>query len=179
MPTSTVLAHTVLVITAAVLFYAAWNDLRNYRIPNELIVVLAGLFVIHAVLSGRWTGMHWNFALAFLMFLIMLFFYIQKTMGGGDLKLLTVGFLWSGYACALPFTIFLLVFALIHAIIVKMGIVKAIGPDGRRVPFAPTIAAALIGIFMLGCLERAPAHAPGDNAPQSPKSGEVSPPQSR
>jgi len=179
MAASAVLAHTVLVITAAVLFYAAWNDLRNYRIPNELIVVLAGLFVIHAVLSGRWTGMHWNFALAFLMFLIMLFFYIQKTMGGGDLKLLTVGFLWSGYACALPFTIFLLVFALIHAIIVKMGIVKAIGPDGRRVPFAPTIAAALIGIFMLGCLERAPAHAPGDNAPQSPKSGEVSPPQSR
>ena len=86
----------------------------------------------------------------------------------------------AGLACALPFTIFLLVFALIHASVVKMGIVKAIGPDGRRVPFAPTIAAALIGTFMLGCLERAPAHAPGDNAPQSPKSsGEVSPPQSR
>ena len=180
MATSAVLAHTVLVITGAVLFYAAWNDLRNYRIPNELIVVLASLFVVHAVLSGRWVEMHWNIAFAFLMFLIMLVFYIRKTMGGGDLKLLTVGFLWAGYACALPFTIFLLVFALIHASVVKMGIVKAIGPDGRRVPFAPTIAAALIGIFMLGCLEHAPAHAPGDNAPQSPKSsGEVSPPQSR
>ena len=130
MSTSAVLAHTVLVITAAVLFYAAWNDLRRQRIPNELVAVLAALFVIHAIISGRWTEMLWNFALAFVMFLIMLVFYIRKTMGGGDLKLLTVGFLWAGYACALPFTIFLLVFALIHAIVVKIGIVKAIGADG-------------------------------------------------
>lgn len=176
MATSTILAHTVLVITAAVLLYAAWNDLRNFRIPNELVAVLAGLFVVHAVLSGRWVEMRWNIAFAFLMFLVMLVFYIRKTMGGGDLKLLTVGFLWAGYACALPFTIFLLVFALVHAIIVKTGIVKAIGPDGRRVPFAPAIAAALIGIFMLGCLE----HAPGGNPIQGVRSiGQVSPPQSR
>ena len=70
---------------------------------------------------GAGSRCHWNIALAFVMFLIMLVFYIRKTMGGGDLKLLTVGFLWAGYACALPFTIFLLVFALIHAIVVKMG----------------------------------------------------------
>ena len=106
MASSIVLGHTVLVITAAVLFYAAWNDLRRHRIPNELVAVLAGLFVVHAILSGRWTGMHWNIAFAFLMFLVMLVFYIRKTMGGGDLKLLTVGFLWAGYACALPFAIF-------------------------------------------------------------------------
>jgi Flp pilus assembly protein protease CpaA len=177
MPTPAVLAHTVLVITAAVLLYAAWNDLQNYRIPNELIMVLGGLFVVHAILSGRWVEIHWNIAFAFLMFLIMLFFYIRKKMGGGDLKLLTVGFLWVGYACALPFTIFLLVFALVHAIIVKMGIVKAIGADGRRVPFAPTIAAALIGVFMLGCLEHAST---GSNPIQGERSsGQVSPPQSR
>src|SRR6187551_630858 len=168
MATSTVLAYLVLVVTAAVLFYAAWNDLRRFRIPNELVGALAVLYLIHAIVSGRWNEIPWNAALAFLMFLIMLIFYVRKTMGGGDLKLLTIGFLWAGYACALPFTIFLLVFALIHASVVKMGIVKAIGPDGRRVPFAPTIAAALIGIFMLGCVEQAPA--PGDNAPQSPKS---------
>lgn len=176
MATSTILAHTVLVITAAVLFYAAWNDLRRFRIPNELVGALAILYLIHATVSGRWNEMPWNAAFAFLMFLIMLVFYVRKTMGGGDLKLLTVAFLWAGYACALPFTIFLLVFALIHAIVVKMGIVKAIGADGRRVPFAPAIAAALIGIFMLGCLE----HAPGGNPIQGVRSsGQVFPPQSR
>ena len=177
MATSPVLAHTVLVITAAVLFYAAWNDLRRHKIPNELVAVLAGLFVVHAILSGRWTGMHWNFAVAFLMFLIMLVFYIQKMMGGGDLKLLTVGFLWAGLSCALPFAVFLLAFALIHAFLIKKGIVKGIGEDGRHVAFAPAIAAALIGIFMLGCLEHVPT---GGNPMQGVRSGgQVSPPQSR
>ena len=176
MGSSIVLGHTVLVISAAVLFYAAWNDLRRHRIPNELVAVLAGLFVVHAVLSGRWVEMHWNIAFAFLTFLVMLVFYIRKTMGGGDLKLLTVGFLWAGFSCALPFAILLLAFALIHAFLVKMGFVDAIGENGRRVPFAPAIAAALIGIFMLGCLE----HAPGGNPIQGVRSsGQVSPPQSR
>jgi Flp pilus assembly protein protease CpaA len=175
MATSAVLAHTVLVVTAGVLFYAAWNDLRRQRIPNELIVVLTILYVIHAVVSGRWVEMHWNFALAFVMFLIMVVFYIWKTMGGGDLKLVTVGFLWAGFSCALPFTVLLLAFALIHAFLVKMGFVAAVGQDGRRVPFAPAIGAALIGIFMLGCLE----HAPTNSIPGVRSSGEVSPPQSR
>jgi prepilin peptidase CpaA len=177
MASSAVLGHTILVITAAVLFYAAWNDLRRQRIPNELIIVLVILYGMHAAVSGRWVEMHWNFALAFVMFFIMLVFYIWKTMGGGDLKLLTVGFLWAGFTCALPFTILLLAFALIHAFLVKTGFVKAIGEDGRRVPFAPAIAATLIGIFMLGCLEHAPS---GRNPIQGvTNSGQVSPPQSR
>jgi prepilin peptidase CpaA len=177
MPTSAVLAYSVLVIAAAILFYAAWNDLRRFRIPNELIVVLTGLFFLHAALLGRWSEMLWNIGLAFLMFLIMLLFYVRKTMGGGDLKLLTVGFLWAGFSCALPFAVLLLAFALIHAFFVKIGIVNAIGEDGRRVPFAPAIAAAMIGIFMLGCLERAPS---GGNAPSGARSsGQVAPPQSR
>jgi prepilin peptidase CpaA len=177
MASSAVLGPTVLVITAALLFYAAWNDLRRQKIPNELIIVLAILYVIHAVVSGRWVEMHWNFALAFVMFLIMLVFYVWKTMGGGDLKLLTVGFLWAGFACALPFTILLLVFALIHAAIVKIGVVKAIGEDGRRVPFAPAIAAALIGIFMVGCLEHAPTS--GNPIQGVRSSGPGFPPQGR
>jgi hypothetical protein len=71
----------------------------------------------------------------------------------------------------------LLAFALIHALLVKFGFVDAIGDDGRRVPFAPAIAAALIGIFMLGCLERTPTSI---NPIQGLRnSGQVSPPQSR
>jgi Flp pilus assembly protein protease CpaA len=177
MPTTAVLAYGVLIVTAAILFYAAWNDLRNFKIPNELIVALTGLFFLHASLLGRWSEMLWNIGLAFVMFLIMFVFYIRKTMGGGDLKLLTVGFLWAGFSCALPFAVLLLAFALIHAFLVRIGIVNAIGEDGRRVPFAPAIAAALIGIFMLGCLEYGP---PGRSLPtRAGSSGQVAPPQSQ
>jgi hypothetical protein len=75
MGTQNVAAYFVLVIAAAVLFYVAVNDLRQFKIPNELILVLAGLFVLHAVLSGRWSAMHWHVALAVMGFAIMLFFY--------------------------------------------------------------------------------------------------------
>ena len=62
------LSHVVLVITAAVLFYVALTDFKQFKIRNELILVLAGLFVVHAILSGRWVSAHWNLAFAALMF---------------------------------------------------------------------------------------------------------------
>ena len=47
------------------------------------------------------------------MFGVMLYFYAHNWMGGGDVKILTVGFLWVGFACALPFAVLLAVFALV------------------------------------------------------------------
>jgi prepilin peptidase CpaA len=149
------LANSVLVITAAILFYAALTDLKRYEIRNELIVVLAGLFVLHAFLSGRWPGIAWNVGLALLIFAVMLYFYSQNLLGGGDVKLLTVAFLWAGVDCALPFAILLSLFATVHVIAGKLGwvVLQRVGEDKRsRIAFAPSVAAALIGIFMLGCL---------------------------
>jgi prepilin peptidase CpaA len=149
------LANSVLVIAAAILFYAALTDLKRYHIRNELIVVLAGLFVLHAFLSGRWPGIAWNVGLALLIFAVMLYFYSQNLLGGGDVKLLTVAFLWAGVDCALPFAILLLLFATVHVIAGKLGwvVLRRVGEDKRsRIAFAPSVAAALIGIFMLGCL---------------------------
>jgi prepilin peptidase CpaA len=149
------LANSILVITAAILFYAAMTDLKRYRIPNELIVVLAGLFVLHALVSGRWPGMAWNAALALVMFVVLLYFYSRSLLGGGDVKLLTVAFVWTGVDCALPFAVLLSLFAMGHVTAGKLGWVdlQPLGEDKRsRIAFAPSVAAALIGIFMLGCL---------------------------
>lgn len=75
-------------------------------------------------------------------------------MGGGDLKLLTVAFLWVGPFCALPFALFLLLFICIHIIAVKLKLVEARVANGDKwLPFAPSIAAALISVFMAGCLQ--------------------------
>jgi prepilin peptidase CpaA len=149
------LSDLVLVMTAAVLFYVAFTDLKDFKIRNELVATLAGLFVIHAVLSGLWTGILWNFAFALAMFAVMLVFYARNWMGGGDVKLLGVAFLWVGLRCALPFAVLLLAFASIHALIARFGLATAPPADGdkhRRIAFAPSVAAALIGTFMLGCL---------------------------
>jgi prepilin peptidase CpaA len=146
-------SHIVLVMTSALLFYVAVIDLRDFKIRNELIMVLAALFLVHAALSGRWIALHWNIGFAAAMFAAMLFAYAQNLMGGGDLKLLTVAFLWSGVHCALPFALILTAFALVHMLAAKRGWVRAQQVNGRtKVAFAPAVAAGLIGIFMGGCL---------------------------
>src|SRR5262245_43085550 len=112
------LSHVVLVITAAVLFYVALTDFKQFKIRNELILVLVGLFVVHALLSGRWVSAHWNLAFAALMFCIMLYFYAQNLMGGGDVKILTVGFLWVGFIFVFLFVVLLAVFFGMRVVVV-------------------------------------------------------------
>jgi Flp pilus assembly protein protease CpaA len=144
----------ILVITSAVLFYAALTDLRTFTIRNELILTLLALFLLHAWVSGRWMHLHWNALMALAVFVFLLFAYTRNALGGGDVKLLTVGFLWVGYDCALPFALQLSVFAAIHLLVAKLGWAR-VRAEGKRqhVPYAPAIAAALIGTFMLGCLQ--------------------------
>jgi prepilin peptidase CpaA len=149
------LADIVLVITAAVLFYAAVTDLRQYRIPNELVLLLIALFAIHAVLAGRLVELGWNLALAAIVFAALVFFYSRRWVGGGDVKILTVAFLWIGVDCALPFAILLFLFAMLHAIVAKLGWVgsqEGERSNERRIAFAPAVAAAMISAFILGCL---------------------------
>ena len=97
------LSTSVLVTTAGILFYAALTDLKHYRIPNELIVVLGILYFAHAGVSGQWTSIPWNVGLASVIFGFLLWFYALQWVGGGDVKMLTVAFLWTGIGCALPF----------------------------------------------------------------------------
>jgi prepilin peptidase CpaA len=146
-------SHILLVLTAALLLYIAATDLREFKIRNELIIALAVLFFVHAGMSGRWVSMHWNIGFAILMFALMLLAYARNLMGGGDLKLLTVAFLWIGPWCALPFAIFLMIFAVAHTIAGKYGWLSVQEVAGRkRIPFGPSIAGALIFVFLIGCL---------------------------
>jgi prepilin peptidase CpaA len=151
---SPTLSHVVLVITGGVLFYAALTDFKYFKIRNELILVLAGLFVLHALLSGRWMSAHWNLGFAAVMFAIMLYFYAQNAMGGGDIKILTVAFLWVGISCAFPFAVLLAVCAALHVAAAKFGWADIQEVGGRkRIPLAPSVAAAMILCFLLGCLQ--------------------------
>src|SRR5258708_39849988 len=147
-------AHIVLIVTAATLFYMARTDLKEFKIRNELVLCIAGLYVLFAVLSGRWVGIHWNIGFAIFMLIIMLYYYSQGMMGGGDVKMLAVAFLWAGIECALVFAIFLAVFIVIHLIVFNLGCAKEQELRGsKRIPFAPSIAPALIVTFLSVCLD--------------------------
>jgi prepilin peptidase CpaA len=144
-------------VTGALLLEVAWTDLREYKIRNELILALAGLFVLYAVLTGDWTNLKWDLAFAASMFLVMLAFYRLGWMGGGDVKLLVIAFLWTGLSDALPFAILLALFSGVHGIAAKLGLVKSqITESGRRrIPFAPSIACALICTLVLRTVQLA------------------------
>ena len=152
--TTAAASQAVLILTAGVLFYVALMDLKHYKIRNEFILVLTALFFVHAFLSGRWVTIQWNFGFALLLFVIMLYFYVKKMMGGGDLKLLTVALLWVGPFCALPFALFVLLFVCVHLVAVKLKLVETQVLNGKKwIAFAPAVAAALISVFMAGCLQ--------------------------
>ena len=143
-------AQMVLVLTAATLFYVAYTDFNRFIIRNEPILLLAVLFLVYAVLSGRWTQLHWNIGFAALMSAIMVYYYSQKLMGGGDVKLLAVAFLWTGPLYALPFAVVFAVFVCTYIVLVKLGWANAQRVNGRsRIPLAPSIAGALIVLFVL------------------------------
>jgi prepilin peptidase CpaA len=146
-------SQTILIITAALLFYVGLADFKHYKIRNEIILVLAGLYFFHAALSGRWVTMHWNIGFAALLFVIMLHYYSMNLMGGGDLKLLTVAFLWTGPYCAIQFGVIFALFIGIYLLLDKFDWLDVKIVSGRRmIPLAPSIAAALICVFMIGCL---------------------------
>jgi prepilin peptidase CpaA len=149
--------YFILVVTSAVLFRAAWTDLREYKIRNELILALAGLFVLYTVLTGGWADLKWDVLFAAVMFVVMLVFYSIGWLGGGDVKILTVAFLWTGSSGALPFAILLSFFSGVHALAARLGWVESrVTSSGRRgIPFAPSVAAALICTFMLRSLQLA------------------------
>ncbi len=148
------LSYMVLVITAGVLLYAALIDLREFRIRNELIVVLVVLYALYSFASGRGAHDQWNLLFSLLILVFLLVFYARRWIGGGDVKILTVGFLWVGLSCALPFSLLLTVFAFVHVTLARLGWAPTKG-HGRemKIPFAPSVAAALISIFMSGCLQ--------------------------
>ncbi len=146
--------NIILVVTAGVLLSAAIIDLKRYTIGNTHILALVVLFIAFTVVTGRWTTLVWNTGIAALLFVVLFYFYSRSWMGGGDVKMLTVAFLWIASDCALLFAILLCAFASIHGAAAKLNWVpsqSAAGDKRARIAFAPSVAAALIGTFLLGC----------------------------
>jgi prepilin peptidase CpaA len=153
MKTADFASDIVLIVSAILVVYIAVNDLRDFKIRNELVALLGAMFFIHAGLSGRWVFLYWNVSFAALMFAVTLCGFALRLVGGGDVKLMTVASLWCGLPCAALFALIFTVFAVFHALLARLGWVSAQRVNGQlKVALAPSIAAGLIGVFISGCL---------------------------
>lgn len=144
----------ILAITSCILFYVAAADLQNYKIKNEMVQLLAALYLIYVLATGTWNEVPSHLGIALLIFVVLLICYSHKMLGGGDVKLLTVGFLWAGKDCALLFAVVMLGITSIHTGLAYFGFVSSQTVNGRkRVAYAPAIAGALVIVFVSGCLQ--------------------------
>jgi prepilin peptidase CpaA len=96
-----------------ILGLAAVYDAATLRIPNWISALLASLFVVAAIRAGQvdWLSHLGAAALVFVGGIVLFRFRI---FGGGDIKLLTAGALWTGF-WFLPF--FLLAVGLLGGVV--------------------------------------------------------------
>lgn len=133
----------ILAALAAILSFVVVDDFRNLRIRNEAVAALALLFVASTGLTGHFREALAHAAFALVMSGLILVFYAKGVMGGGDVKLLAVAFLWLGPEHAFAFSLFLLGFTLAYALLAKLGTLpRQVVATRSKIPFGPCIAAA-------------------------------------
>ncbi len=137
----------------AVLFYVGFTDLRTFKIRNDVVLLLLILYVMFAFVARTPAEIFSNVILSAITFGVSLWFYTKGVMGGGDVKFISVACLWIGLQCAVLFSILLLVFIGLHVFAAWMGWAATKPMAGRfAIPYAPSVAGALIATIMLGCL---------------------------
>jgi prepilin peptidase CpaA len=141
------------IAAVAVLLYVGFTDFRTFKIRNDVLMLLVLLYVLLAIVSRSWIEIIGDVILAVFMFAVLLWFFAQRFIGGGDVKLVSVACLWVGAHCALLFSGLLLAFLVLHLGAARMGWAQTKPMGGRNaIPYAPSIAAALIGVIVSGCL---------------------------
>ncbi len=80
---------------AAVALAAAWTDLRRFRIPNALPLLLVALYPLH--LAAANTPVDWQGGLSLALILLLGGFalFAAGLLGAGDVKLLAAAGLWA------------------------------------------------------------------------------------
>ncbi len=152
-------------VSIALLIRIAINDFMTQKIANKNVLALAALSIAGLLLSWAASGSAANlimgFAAAAGIFFSMLLFWLLGKVGAGDVKFMAVAPLLAGGEYLFSFSILLLGFALITAIIIKMPFilpksafrkyVEVLGVKGL-VPYGVPISAALLSVILLQTL---------------------------
>ena len=136
----------------ALLCYIGWRDLRTFKISNESVLLLIVLYVLYALAARSQQEILSSIILAAIVFGSLLYCYMRKFVGGGDVKLVPIVCLWVGAHCALLFSMLLLALICLHLVAARMGWARtAIMGQRHALPYAPSVAGAMIVTILLGC----------------------------
>lgn len=139
--------------TVALLGYIGFTDARTFTIQNGSVLLLLLLYALYALVARSPYEILSSILLGAIVFAVLLCFYAKRTLGAGDVKLLSVVCLWIGIHCAFLFSTLLLLFIFLHLAAARMGWVRTRTiAEGLAIPYAPAVTGALIGTIALGCL---------------------------
>jgi prepilin peptidase CpaA len=141
------------VALVAVMFYVGYTDFRSFKIRNNVLLLLLLLYVLFALVARTPPEILSNVIFAAIIFAVLALFYTKGVIGGGDVKLVSIVCLWVGVHCALLFSLLLLLFIGLHLVAAWLGWADTKPLAGRfAIPYAPSVAGALIITVMAGCL---------------------------
>jgi prepilin peptidase CpaA len=88
----------VVLVFAAVMAVAAFEDFRRFVIPNLLPIVLCALWPAYFAFAPSFYGALSSIGCALAVFLVGAVLFARGWLGGGDVKLLSAATLWAGPA---------------------------------------------------------------------------------
>lgn len=144
----------ILAAAAFVLIGAAYSDLKQFKIPNLMPVLLLALYACYVAIVGLSAFSWWHAAHFAIALIIGMALFAMKWFGGGDAKLYAAVTLWFPLQKA-PFLLFYVGLAgLGLAILFVLTRKFTKGPDGkkrtdRRIPYGVAIAFGAIACWLL------------------------------
>lgn len=106
-----------MILLCFLLLAALVFDIRSFRIPNWLIVAGAGIGTAYRCLwPGELIFYHYPLGMAGI-FLLLIPFYRLRAIGGGDVKLLSVCALFTGFERGVSITVYALLYGGIFSIL--------------------------------------------------------------
>lgn len=142
--------------------WAAVGDLRAFRIPNRLVLLLVGFYPAHLLASPQPVDWVAGLICGAVVFFLGFFAFSRGVIGGGDVKLLAAVALWAGPVNVFPVLLLIMtsggVLALIflaHAMLQSRSQVGGGAMARRAVLSAPVpygIAIAIGAAYLTGRL---------------------------
>jgi prepilin peptidase CpaA len=135
-------AYLLILAVAGLLVFAIVDDMRNYRVRNDVVLLLLCLYILRVLVVGDYRQALIHGIVAGLLFALILVFYARGWMGGGDAKLFGVAFLWLENAELTTFSILLTLLTIAYVVTAKLKLLPSRGQAKMVIPFAPCIAGA-------------------------------------
>lgn len=136
-----VLDQMILAAVVALFLWAAFTDLRSFRIPNHACLGILALYPVHLVARAHplnWGEIGMAVAFASVVFAIGVFLFKKKVMGGGDVKLFALAVLWASPGDVRPLIFVTVLAGVVVALGVALHAASTLVTSGR--PIAETAA---------------------------------------